>query len=59
MGVPPDPGFEMTANRKKKLSARDLAAGTGLSYTAALRPLTQGRELALARTAPFRWFRRA
>ena len=39
MGVPPDPGFEMTANRKKKLSARDLAAGTGLSYTAALRSL--------------------
>ena len=29
----------MTANRKKKLSARDLAAGTGLSYTAALRSL--------------------
>jgi hypothetical protein len=39
MGVPPDPGFEMTANRKKKLSARDLAAGTGLSYTVALRSL--------------------
>jgi hypothetical protein len=39
MSVSPDPGFKMTANRKKKLSARDLAVGTGLSYTAALRSL--------------------
>ena len=43
MGVPPDLDFEMTANRKKKLSARDLAAGTGLSYTAALRSLDSGQ----------------
>lgn len=45
MGVSPDPGLEMTASRKKKLSASA--------------PSTHDRYLAQARTAPLRRFRQA
>jgi hypothetical protein len=49
----------MTANRKKKLSARDPCCRPGLSYTAALCSLDSRHLPGQAMTAPLRRFRRA